>query len=162
MSLPPVELATGSQICKKKMRHIFLKNQKIINIKFKKTPKWTSGPLNLLLGSPQVQICSVSDFFLPTWADQRGPTCRSGHVMCAWGILGPWIYASCPPTFFPSHFCSSNRLLPFVSELQCWRRCHSCVLHWVAVHHVVHQIWWGFSLILGGFPARCCGYEERI
>jgi len=35
--IPPVELAAGGQICKKKFRHIFLKNQKINNIKNRKT-----------------------------------------------------------------------------------------------------------------------------
>jgi len=39
MSLPPVELAKGGQICKKKLRHIFFKNQKINNIKIKKS-RW--------------------------------------------------------------------------------------------------------------------------
>jgi len=34
--IPPVELAAGGQICKKKIRHIFLKNLKINNIKIKK------------------------------------------------------------------------------------------------------------------------------
>ena len=37
MPLLPVELATGGQIWKKKLRYIFLKNRKINNIKNKKT-----------------------------------------------------------------------------------------------------------------------------
>jgi len=92
--LPPVELATESQICKKKLRYIFFKNWKINNIKIKK-----------------IRLCAADNFGALRLV---GPlTCGlHHHPPAAFGPRAharPTRVASCPTSFaFICSYTASN------------------------------------------------------
>jgi len=72
MSLPPVELAIGGQICKKNLRHIFLKNKKLNNIKNKKSheERTTGQPARCAAGPVAGHPADL------IWPRSPSPTCE--------------------------------------------------------------------------------------